>query len=185
MTLIWSSSNSSRRKFFTVWTLNASGHKLIASQQYMSGIYGFLRLAWTCEPTCESVWPPFASLYASSGFANLCRLVSPFGHPSQVCTQVLVLQTCVDLRIRLATLRKSVRKFWFCKLVSTCESVWPGLLKPEDFKNCQTIPQGVTNLNKSSRWTHSNGCIHFEQRNIAEKGTETLQRHMDHLLKGW
>ena len=28
--------------------------------------------------------------------------------------------TCVDLRIRLATLRKSVRKFWFCKLVLTC-----------------------------------------------------------------
>ena len=25
-----------------------------------------------------------------------------------------------DLRIRLATLRKSVRKFWFCKLVLTC-----------------------------------------------------------------
>ena len=28
--------------------------------------------------------------------------------------------TCVDLRIRLATLRKSVRKFWFCKLALTC-----------------------------------------------------------------
>ena len=34
----------------------------------------FLRLAWACEPTCESVWPPFASPYASSGFANLWRL---------------------------------------------------------------------------------------------------------------
>ena len=34
-----------------------------------------------------------------------------------------------DLRIRLATLRKSVRKFWFRKLASTCESVWPGLNK--------------------------------------------------------
>ena len=39
--------------------------------------------------------------------------------------------TCVnfraDLRIRLATLRKSVPplKFWFCKLALTCESVWP------------------------------------------------------------
>ena len=30
-----------------------------------------------------------------------------------------------DLRIRLATLRKSVCKFWFCKLASTYESVWP------------------------------------------------------------
>ena len=39
------------------------------------------------------------------------RLANPFGHPSQVRTQVLVLQTCVDLR----------------RLASTCESVWPGL----------------------------------------------------------
>ena len=31
-----------------------------------------------------------------------------------------------DLRIGLATLRKSVRKFWFCKLESTCESVGQG-----------------------------------------------------------
>ena len=35
-----------------------------------------------------------------------------------------------DLRIRLATLRKSVRKFWFCKLALTCVDLrvrWPGL----------------------------------------------------------
>ena len=38
----------------------------------------FLQLAWTCEPTL--------------------RRANPFGHPSQV----LVLQTCVDLRVRLA-----------------------------------------------------------------------------------
>ena len=30
------------------------------------------------------------------------RLANPFGHPSQVRTQVLLLQTCVDLRVRLA-----------------------------------------------------------------------------------
>ena len=40
----------------------------------------FLRLAWTVAS----------------------RLANPFGHPSQVRTQVLVLQTCVDLR-RLAS----------------------------------------------------------------------------------
>ena len=28
-----------------------------------------------------------------------------------------------DLRIRLATLRKSVHKFWFCKLALTCVDV--------------------------------------------------------------
>ena len=42
----------------------------------------------------------------------------------QVRTQVLVSQTCVDLpvdlRVRLATLRKSIRKFWFRKLALTC-----------------------------------------------------------------
>ena len=40
------------------------------------------------------------------GFLRLAsRLANPFGHPSQVRTQVLVLQTCVDfvdLRVRLA-----------------------------------------------------------------------------------
>ena len=46
----------------------------------MREMYGFLRLA---------------SQLAS-------RLANPFGHPSQVCMQVLVLQTCVDLR-RLAS----------------------------------------------------------------------------------
>ena len=38
-----------------------------------------------------------------------------------------------DLRIRLATIRKSVRKFWFCKVASTCESVWPGLYPNKSF----------------------------------------------------
>ena len=67
----WPSSNSypSRRKCFTVWPPNASRHKLIASKLYM-------RLAWTCEPTCESVWPTIASPYVSSGSANLRRLTS-------------------------------------------------------------------------------------------------------------
>ena len=71
---LWSSSNSyvSRRKFFTIWPPNASRHKLIASQLCMREIDDFLRLA------------------------------NPFGHPSQVRTQVLLLQTCVDLRVRLA-----------------------------------------------------------------------------------
>ena len=77
----------------TVWPPNTSRHKLIASQLYIREVYDFLQLAWTCEPTCESVWPPIASPYASSGFANLHRLAGPFGHPSQVRTQVLVLQT--------------------------------------------------------------------------------------------
>ena len=39
-------------------------------------------------------------IYGFLRFAS--RLANPFGHPSQVRTQVLVLQTCVDLR-RLAS----------------------------------------------------------------------------------
>ena len=39
--------------------------------QYMREIDDFLRLVWTCEPTCESGWPPIASPYTSSGFVNL------------------------------------------------------------------------------------------------------------------
>ena len=35
-------------------------------------------------------------------FRLASRLANPFGHPLQVCTQVLVLQTCVDL-CRLAS----------------------------------------------------------------------------------
>ena len=96
---LWSSSNlhASRRKFFTVWPPSASRHKLIArnlllykrfNQWYAWNLRKFIKLnlftkfrdgVATCEPTCE-----------------------PFGHPSQVRTQVLLLQTCVDLR-RLAS----------------------------------------------------------------------------------
>ena len=44
-----------------------------------------------------------------NGFLRLAsRLVNSFGHPSQVRTQVLVLQTCVDLRVRLARALRSV-----------------------------------------------------------------------------
>ena len=39
---------------------------------------GFLRLLCTCEETCESVWPPKASLYASSTCGYLRLLASPF-----------------------------------------------------------------------------------------------------------
>ena len=44
--------------------------------------------------------------------------------------------TCVNLRILLATHRKSIRKFWFASLpwlASSCESVWPGINTPDRF----------------------------------------------------
>ena len=48
------------------------------------------------------------------------RLANPFGHPSQVRTQVLVLQTCVDLRVRLAA------GFYIAGLPirSLCKDMW-------------------------------------------------------------
>ena len=39
---------------------------------------GFLRLACSCEETCQCVWPPNASLYASSTCAHLRPLAGPF-----------------------------------------------------------------------------------------------------------
>ena len=54
---------------------------LIGSQQYMRGIYDFLRLAWTCEPTS--------------------RLAT---HRKSVrkCWFWKVASTCIDLRVRLS-----------------------------------------------------------------------------------
>ena len=52
---------------------------LLANEiQDMSALkWVFLRLACTCEETCESVWPPNASLYASSTCAHLRLLAGP------------------------------------------------------------------------------------------------------------
>ena len=38
-----------------------------------------------------------------------------------------------DLRVRLATLRKSVRKFWFCKLALTCVDLRVRLVRALEF----------------------------------------------------
>ena len=43
----------------------------------------FATCVWTCKPTCESVWPPSASPYASPGLQSCCdlhQLASPFDH---------------------------------------------------------------------------------------------------------
>ena len=60
-------SHPRRRKFFTVWPPNTNRCKWIASHLYLREIFGLLRPALISE----SIWTPFASLYASSGFANL------------------------------------------------------------------------------------------------------------------
>ena len=91
---LWSMKSNSI-KFFTVWPRNASRHKLIASQLYTREIYDFCNLRELAS-----------------------RLANPFGHPSQV----LVLQTCIDLH-RLASpfgfsLHLSLR------VIPTCICIW-------------------------------------------------------------
>ena len=87
------------------------------------------------------VWPPTRVDFGRAQIrSQVDARFSPFGRPMQVpdtsWSQVICIRvkfvtfvTCLnfraDLRIRLATHRKSVRKFWFCKLVLTCESIWP------------------------------------------------------------
>ena len=78
-----------------------------------------------------------------------------------------------DLQIRLTTLRKSVRKFWFCKLALTCESVWPGLYKIRD--SCMTdstvyTPDLQISLNVAflTKQTYSYFRTYLEQRPVLE-----------------
>jgi len=54
---------------------------------------GFLRLARTCEETCESVWPPNASLYASSTGGYLGLLASPSGQGLRTLLMLTELMT--------------------------------------------------------------------------------------------
>ena len=49
----------------------------------------FLRLAYTCEETCESFWPPNANFYAISTCDYLRLLTRPFDQGISVCTYIL------------------------------------------------------------------------------------------------
>ena len=85
--------------------------------------------------TCVSFGHPLALTCVDFGWAQIRTQVAagfaPFGHPTQLhhAWNVRLFATWVefnlqgDLRIRLATHRKSVRKFWFCKATSTCVNV--------------------------------------------------------------
>ena len=89
--------------------------------------------------TCVSFGYPLAStcidlrwLWSSSYLdASIDASFLPFSHPAQVNTSwsqviccyknALTNDVCeIYVFLRLATLRKSVRKFWFCKLALTC-----------------------------------------------------------------
>ena len=66
----------SRHKFFTVSPPNANKHNLIASYLHVREIYGFCDLRVDLRIRLATLR---MSPYASSGFANLRRLESPFG----------------------------------------------------------------------------------------------------------
>ena len=74
-----------------------------------------------------------------------------------ICVEVTAF---CDLRIRLATLRKSERKFWFCKLALTCESVWPGLKEQDELFNCFCL----TSITSFKTW---NSLRKFNTRKIS------------------
>ena len=57
------------------------------------------------------------------------RLAKPFGHPSQVRMQVLVLQTCVDLRVRLARALRFLSHF-----PRSCNTRLVSFMKTSDYK---------------------------------------------------
>ena len=62
------------------------------------------------------------------------RLANLFGHPSQVCTQVLIFQTCVNLWARLA------RALYMVRLEA---SMWSQLLRS---RNCYWIKKSIKTI---------------------------------------
>ena len=108
------------------WTTNF--HALSHYQSHISGSHQRMSL----EMWYKSSW--LVTEYIKHITACVSPSFSPFGHPTQVDTRwsqvncinawnLRLFATCVnlpaDLRIRSATHRKSVHKFWFCKLALT------------------------------------------------------------------
>ena len=80
---------------------------VIINRTNMREIYSFLRLAWTYQPTCESIWPPFTSAYASSGYWSGLALTFE--------------SVCVGLAIETAVVRTCAKPQLFSATVSEKE----------------------------------------------------------------
>ena len=118
------------------------GPILVSVKPWPNGLALNLHFVW--PPTCVNLWW-LATTCVDFGQAQISTQVeASFHYLATQCKSTQVdckstvyawnlrpFTTCVnlqvDLQIYLATLRKSIHKFWFCKLASTCESVWPGL----------------------------------------------------------
>ena len=71
---------------------------------------------------------------------GLLRLANPFGHPSQVRTQVVVLQTCVDLRVRLARALNNKLRPIFCGLyINIYTYIYPSVTSREDALSLESV----------------------------------------------
>ena len=80
-----------------------------------------------------------------------------------------VFATCVylwgNLPVRLATQRKSLRKFNLCLLATTCRSVWPGL-NHEATGRLKPWPNGLASTRKLKTWVYlrlrlARACVHL------------------------
>ena len=98
----WPDGLASQRKFSTFVFF---GH-LLAWLHRLALTMTLVELQFARKST--QVFHRLATQHKSTQFDRMstvyARLVTPFGHPSQVRTQVLVLQTCVDSRVRASSL---------------------------------------------------------------------------------
>ena len=94
--------------------VNSSFQLAFRLATYLASPYVYLRWLWSSSKSYSSqrkfftVWPPNASQH---------KLIASdlYMHETYDFSNLRA-----DLRIRLVTLRKSVRKFWLCKLALTC-----------------------------------------------------------------
>ena len=115
----WPNGLASRRKFATyvrlAFRLATHLHRLATTCMDLCWLWSSSNLD-ASRRKFFTVWPPCASRHKLIA-SNLCeiygflRLANPFGHPSQVRTQVLVLQTCVDLRRLASPFRQGFREY--------------------------------------------------------------------------
>ena len=131
------------------WFAKALANGVTSKHKLKTWVYLHLRLAWPCV---DLRWLALTLVEINFSRKSM-QIFSPFGHPTQPnaswvtsINQLLTMEmqeisdlngffaTCVylwgNLPIRLATQRKSLRKFNLPLRATTCESIWPGLKTP-------------------------------------------------------
>ena len=101
-----------RNAIMTIKTMNLCK---IGQHPVQSPSFLFLLLFVISRLKFFTVWPPNSSPHKSIT-SHLCLRSELYDFWT-----LWLMNLRADLRIRLVTHRKSVRKFWFCKLASTCD----------------------------------------------------------------